>query len=424
VDHGVADTLTALLEPVDELRHYPGNARVHNLDVLAESLASNGQYRPIVANRRDGFVLAGNGTLQAARELGWSHVAVTWVDVDEAAARRIVLVDNRANDLAGYDDGLLVDLLKAAQPDLSGTGFDQDTFDALVASLYEPASLTDPDTAPPLPAEPRSQAGDVWLLGEHRLACGDSTDPKVVASVVGSGLADCMWTDPPYGVDYNSAYRLDPEKAKNGKTIQNDGAAGLPVLLAGFLATAAAALRPGAPAYIAHPAGVKSLEFGGAVVAAGWSLRQQLVWVKDVFVMGRSDYHYKHEPIWLAYTPGGEGRRGRGSDQWFGNNSQSSVFDVRRPKASAMHPTMKPTELIVRCINNSCPPGGVVLDPFGGSGSTLIAAHLTGRRARLVELDPSYADVICRRWQEHTGVLPVLEATGEPHDFTEDDTDG
>lgn len=151
---------------------------------------------------------------------------------------------------------------------------------------------------------------------------------------------------------------------------------------------------------------------------AGWLFRQNLIWAKNTLVLGRSDYHYRHEPILYGFAAGGEGRLGRGGDRWHGDDAQTTVFDVDKPSRSEDHPTMKPVELIVRMLTNSCPPRGIVYEPFGGSGSTLIAAHQTGRVARVVELDPRYVDVICRRYQEHTGTKPVLESTGEEHDFT------
>ncbi|MFD7922530.1 DNA-methyltransferase [Streptomyces sp. NPDC059740] len=168
-----------------------------------------------------------------------------------------------------------------------------------------------------------------------------------------------------------------------------------------------------------------SLDFANAFLQAGWDLRQNLIWVKDALVLGRSDYHYRHEPILYGFTDPepGSGRLGRGGDRWYGDNAQTSVLEVAKPPRSEDHPTMKPVELITRCLANSCPPGGIVYEPFGGSGSTLIAAHTTGRRARLVELDPRYVDVICRRYQLHTGTQPVLESTGVPHNFTQGEAD-
>lgn len=406
-------TLAGLTANIDDLEHYARNPRRGDLDTIVESLRRNGQYRPIVVNRRTSEVLAGNHTLAAAVKLGWQRIAVTYVDVDHDQAARIVAVDNRANDLAGYDDEQLIALLSDL-PDLEGTGYSQEDLDELLAAGQAtelPPALTDPDDVPHPPKAAVSASGDVWLLGPHRVLCGDSTDMAAVEAMLDGDRADCMWTDPPYGVDYVG-------KTKDALTIQNDGASGLPELLAGAFATATAALKPGSPFYIAHPAGALSLTFAEAILAAGWSLRQQLVWVKNSFALGHNDYHYRHEPIWMGYTDGGAGRRGRGGDAWHGDNSQDSVFEVDKPARNGDHPTMKPVELIVRMLGNSCPPRGLVYEPFGGSGSTLIAAHQTGRVARVVELDPRYVDVICRRYQQHTGTQPILQSTGKEHDFT------
>lgn len=223
---------------------------------------------------------------------------------------------------------------------------------------------------------------------------------------------DCMWTDPPYGVDYQG-------KTKQALTISNDGADDLPSLLAGAYAVATAALKPEAPFYIAYPARHRQI-FDQALLGAGWHYSQELIWVKDVMVLGRTDYHYRHEGILFGYASGSGVRRGRG-EGWHGDNSQTSVFEVPKPSRSEQHPTMKPVELITAMLRNSCPPRGLVYEPFGGSGSTLIAAHRTGRAARVVELDPRYADVICRRFEEYAGIKPerVLEdGTTEPVSFT------
>lgn len=426
-------TLEALAVDVDSVLPYPGNAREHDMPVIVESLRSNGQYRPIVVQTSTRFVLVGNGTLLAARELGWDRIAATFVDVDEDRARRIVLVDNRASDLAGYDKKLLAGLLEGVV-DLEGTGFAPADVDALFAQILDKPALTDPDEAPAVPVEPVSRLGDVWLLGPHRLICGDSTSVDAVEKVTAGVRCDVMWTDPPYGVSYVGG-------TKDKLTIENDGADGLDDLLHGAFAAATVALRPGAPFYVAH-ADTARITFEQAMLDCGWRVRQNLIWVKNSLVLGRSDYHYRHEPILegampgdleplenaepdeadhgpllYGFTPGGAGRLGRGGAGWFGDNRQTTVFEVPKPPRNADHPTMKPVALITAMLKNSVRPGGLVFEPFGGSGSTLIAAHTLGLKARVIELDPRYVDVICRRYQEHTGVVPVLEATGEERDF-------
>ncbi|MDK7213412.1 DNA methyltransferase [Corynebacterium pyruviciproducens] len=430
--------------PVGELALFSGNPRRGDVDRIAESLSARGQYRPIVVNAgtvtgRSMEVLAGNHTLMAARQLGWDTIDCGVIDVDDTTAKAIVAADNRLADLGGYDEQSLADLLQDVG-DLAGTGYTDEDLDALLKDLEVPAENTDPDDAPEIPEEnPVTVEGDVWELGPHRLYCGDSTmtDP-VMDHLMGDGLADCVWTDPPYGVEYVG-------KTKSSLTIKNDTSAGLHDLLDGAFGMLIAATKPGAAVYVAH-ADTNRVVFQEALQAAGVIFRQNLIWVKNSIALGHSDYHYQHEPILYAttpdfsespesdaaatpppvdpaapynadhqpllygYTPGAAGRRGRSGEGWYGDNGQSTVFNVPRPQRNSVHPTMKPVDLIRPMLHNSCPPGGIVLDLFGGSGSTLIACHHEKMRARLVELDPRYCDVICRRFQEHTGIVPLRRA--------------
>lgn len=415
--------------PVSALTPHPENPRRGAVELIKASLAANGQYKPLVVQTSTGYVLAGNHTLKAARELKWETVSVVYVDVDDDRAMKILLADNRTSDNSTYDDAALLDLLQSLNGDFVGTGYDDDDLAQLAEltgqtiELPPTPALNEPDDVPAAPRTAFSKPGDVWVLGPHRLLCGDSTDVEAVVAMLGGDVADCMWTDPPYGVEYvggNHSKTQAERRAAGGMEIRNDGAADLPDLLAGAFGTATVVLRPGAPVYVAHPQGPLSMQFADAFLAAGWAYRQTLIWVKDSMVLSRSDYHYRHEPILYGFTahPGGEGRLGRGGDFWHGDNSQTSVFEVARPKRSDLHPTMKPVELVTAMLRNSCPPGGLVFEPFGGSGTTLMAANVLGMRAALVELDPVYTDVICRRFQEHTGLQPILQSTGEPHDFT------
>ena len=384
----------ARLVPVDELKLYGRNPRRGDVEAIRESLRVNGQYRPLVVRRKTSEVLAGNHTLKAARAEGWSEVWATFVDVTAAQAKRIVLVDNRSNDLAGYDEQALVELI-GDPPTLEGTGYDEEAVRELAASVAVVPDAEPSDEGPEPPEEPTTKPGDLYLLGEHRLLCGDATSADAIARLMDGELAHAVWTDPPYGVEYVG-------KTKEALEIQNDGAEGLDALLADAFSEMDTALRPGAAIYVAHPAGALSVTFGVRFLEQGWRLHQTLVWAKDAMVLGHSDYHYKHEPILYGYKDGG-GRRGRGGSGWYGDNSQVSIFEVAKPNASRAHPTMKPIELIERCLGNSTVRGDVVLDPFGGSGSTLIACEHMGRRGRLLELDPRYCDVIVRRWEDHTG---------------------
>ena len=398
---------------MESLSTFEGNPRKGSVEKIAVSLEKHGQYRPIVVNLgsvtgRGREVLAGNHTLMAARSLGWSHVDACVVDVDDDTAKSIVAADNKLADLGGYDDVALFRLLDSLE-DLSGTGYSISDLEALRQDLFPPEVLTDPDEAPSVPAEPISVPGQIWQLGKHRLLVGDSTDVESVRRLVGDEPPNCVWTDPPYGVDYVGG-------TKDNLRIQNDGAGGLGNLLAAAFGVILAVCRPGAPLYVAHSDNER-LTFETSMLNAGLLVRQTLVWVKSALVLGRSDYHSRHEQILYGFVPANSGRLGRGGERWFGDNSQTTVFPFDKPSRNADHPTMKPVALIDAMLKNSLPPGGIVFDPFGGSGSTLIAAHDRGCRAFLVELDPRYADVILTRFQRHTGVVPVCE--GEQVSFVE-----
>lgn len=389
---------------VEDLATFDGNPRRGAVDAISASLNKHGQYRPIVVNAgsktgRTNEVLAGNHTLLAARQLGWDLIDAAIIDVDENTARSIVAADNRLADLGDYDDDALFELLSSLD-DLEGTGYSNGELEALGLAVNPPIGNGDPDDAPPVPAEPVSQSGQIWTLGRHRLLVGDCTDLEAVRALVADTAPDCVWTDPPYGVEYVG-------KTKDALTIQNDGSGGLGELLLGAFAVVVDVCSPGAPVYVAH-ADTERVTFESAMCECGLKVRQNLIWAKNTMVLGRSDYHYKHEPILYGFTPAGSGRLGRGGERWYGDNSQTTVFEFDKPARSADHPTMKPVELIQAMLKNSLPPGGTVLDPFAGSGSTLMAAHGFGGRALCVELDPRYADVILRRFEMHTGIQPSL----------------
>jgi DNA modification methylase len=378
---------------VSDLRLHPENPRRGDVASIKESLERNGLFALLTVNARSLEVLKGNHTLCAARELGWTEIDVYLVDVSEQAARRIVLADNRTSDLATYDFGSLAELLSGFE-DLAGTGYDESDLDDLLEQLAAGQPLPD-DELPPLRADPATVPGELVELGLHRLVCGDAADPAVYERLLGDERVEVVVTDPPYGVDYvgKTADRLQ---------IRNDGRAGLEQLLTAVFANLDRVLVAGAPVYVFHPAGALAEVFMRVFGAQGWRLRQGLVWVKDSIVLGRSDYHYQHEPILYGIKPGA-GRRGRGGEGWYGDNKQSSVLAYPRPRSSREHPTMKPPELIGALLRNSSRRGQIVLDPFAGSGSTLAACEQLGRRARLIELDPRYCDVIADRYQRLTG---------------------
>lgn len=384
----------------------PRNARQHperNLSLLATSLQEVGAARSIVVDE-DGVVLAGNATVSAAAQAGIDRVRIIDTDGSELVAvrrtgltpeqkRHLALLDNRTAELAAWDTAVLASL--AEDTDLSQL-WEVDELAELLSD--EDAGLVldgDPDSIPEPPIDPITQLGDLWRLGPHRLLCGDATKSANLTHLMAGEQAVCLWTDPPYGVNYVG-------KTADALTLANDDAPGLEGLLVAAFSSAQEVLSPGASFYIAHPAGPRSQVFTQVITGLDWRWRQTLIWVKDHFVLGRSDYHYQHEPILFGYLPG-EGRRGRGSAGWYGDDAQTSIFAIPRPTASPDHPTSKPVALITAMLRNSTRPADRVLDPFAGSGSTLIACTELGRVARCLELDPRYCDVIVRRWEELTG---------------------
>jgi DNA modification methylase len=378
---------------VAALHAHPRNPHRGDVEAIKESLEAHGQLRTIVVNRRTNEVLAGNHVLLAARELGWAEVVATVVDVDEDQAKRILLVDNRTSDESSYDERLLAELLSELEG-LEGTGYDEADLDELLEELSEGEPFAE-DEPPPLPREPTTKVGERYRLGRHLLVCADARERESYELLLAGEQCHLLWTDPPYGVNYTG-------KTADRLRLENDGPAVLDDLLRESFAGADRVLKPGAPVYVAHPAGPLCASFIAAFCAAGWQLRQTLVWLKDSLVLGHGDYHYIHEPLLYGYKPA-KGRLGRGGRGWHGDNSQTSVFEVARPKASKEHPTAKPPELIAAALRNSSRRGALVLDPFAGSGSTLVAAESLGRSARLIELDPRYCDVIVSRFERLTG---------------------
>jgi DNA modification methylase len=395
--------LTALrLEyvPIGELVPFPKNPRKNEeaIPKVVDSIKRFGWTNPVLARREDKVVIAGHTRLEAAKKLGLDKVPVIWLDLDPVSARLYNLADNKLGEFSQWDDDLLAGILRELQQEdeagLAIAGFGEDALQAILEET-KPRGGTDPDDAPAAPEESWVKPGDLFLLGKHRLLCGDSTKPNDVARLMRVEKARCMWTDPPYGVDYKGGTR-------KRLRIANDGAEGLEALLNSAFASANDALQDGAAIYVAHPAGANSVTFGVSFVAAGWRLHQTLVWVKDSLVLGHSDYHFKHEPILFGYRPA-KGRWGRGWEGWYGDDSQVSVFEVPRPKRSEEHPTMKPVELITRMLANSTRQGDLVYEPFSGSGSTLMACEVLSRKCRAIEIDPRFVQVAIERWQAHTG---------------------
>ena len=392
---------------INSVETHPKNVRQGDIGAISESLKAHGQYRPIVVDKRTSRILAGNHTWKAAKALGWQQINAGFIETkNDDEALRILLADNRTTDLASYDDSGLAELLKQladTEIGLEGTAFDGDDLDTLLKDLGHFELPTDVDEIPEdVPAI--SKLGDVWLLGNHRLVCGDSTDEKQVALLMQNKEADLVWTDPPYGLAYVGGTK-DALKIKNDD-LDIDA---LQTFLTKAFAAGCAVTKKGGCWYVVANSSNIFQAFSIPLTNLGiW--RHTLVWVKDTLVMGRADYHYRHESIFYGWKEGA-------AHQTPPDRKQDTVWEIPRPKRSTEHPTMKPVELVMRAIQNSTNEKQIVLDLFGGSGSTLIAAQETNRIAYLMELDPHYVDVICARYQKHTGNQPILEATGEAHDF-------
>jgi DNA modification methylase len=394
--------------PIAALKPAPWNPRSisdERFQNLCRSMQEDAAFlwrRPILA-QKDGTVYAGNMRLRAALHLGMTHVPAIIEDVPDRLAKERALRDN-AQWGEWEDDGLAAMLrdLDNAESEVEYLGFTERELQQLLDRPGSAAGLGDPDEIPELAKVPETQPGDVWQLGPHRVICGDSTDGADVAKLMEGELASCLWTDAPYGVDYTGGTK---ERLK----MANDDSATVASLLAGAYKTVDAVLEPGAAIYTMHPAGPLAMTFWEAFRNQGWTVRQGLVWAKDSLVLGRSDYHYQHEPILFGYKPATGGRQGRGGKRWYGDNARSSVFAIPSNRQNAEHPTAKPVALVEAMIANSTKSGEIVLDPFLGSGTTLIAAERLGRRSFGLELEPRYAEVAVRRWEQLTGKVAVRQ---------------
>jgi site-specific DNA-methyltransferase (adenine-specific) len=395
------------LWPLERLRPYERNARTHSAEQVAQIAASIVEFgftNPILVDSHDG-IIAGHGRLMAASELGLKTVPVVVLDhLSERQRKAYILADNQLALNAGWDTDLLrAELQDLAEQDFDLTliGFSDDELADLLPDVEElPPEGADEEAVPEAPAEPVTKPGDVWLLGKHRVMCGDSTAITEVERLMAGGKADLLLTDPPYNVAYEG-------KTAEALTIQNDSMSDddFRQFLRDVYSTADSVMNPGAVFYIWH-ADSEGYNFRGAAHDVGWQVRQCLIWNKNSLVMGRQDYHWKHEPCLYGWKEGA-------GHYWGSDRSQTTVLDFNRPSRNGEHPTMKPVELFQYQVENSSKRKGVVLDLFGGSGTTAIACEKTGRYARLMELDPRYCDVIVKRWQAFTGKRATLEATGE-----------
>lgn len=399
-------TLQIEYEQVEALLPYAANSRTHSdaqVAQIAASIREFGWTNPILIDG-DNTIIAGHGRLLAARKLGMEEVPVIVLDhLSKAQQRALVIADNQLALNAGWDMEMLsaeIESLKLEDFDLGLLGFDDAFLDDLLHD--EPTDgLTDEDAVPEVPEAPKTVLGDVWVLGNHRLMCGDSTSIDALEKLTEGSLVDMWLTDPPYNVAYEG-------KTKDALTIKNDqmGDESFRAFLRDAYTAANAVMKPGAVFYIWH-ADSEGYNFRGAAKDAGWTVRQCLIWKKQTMVMGRQDYHWKHEPCLYGWKDGA-------AHLWATDRKQTTILEFDRPSRNAEHPTMKPVELFEYQMLNNTKGADIVLDSFGGSGTTMIAAEKHGRHARLMELDPKYCDVIIKRWQDFTGKQAVHAETGEP----------
>ena len=382
------------------------NSRTHSdaqVAQIAASIREFGFTNPVLIDEANG-IIAGHGRVMAARKLKLTEVpCIRLAHLTDAQKRAYVIADNKLALNAGWDEAMLkLELadLKALNFDLDLTGFNTDEIDALLAEKGT-EGLTDPDDTPEPPVEPVTRLGDVWVCGQHRVMCGSSLEMTAMERLCGEQRVDMLLTDPPYNVAYTG-------KTKDALTIQNDsmGDEAFRTFLRDAFVTADAVLKPGAVFYVWH-ADSEGYNFRGACKDAGWQVRQCLIWQKNSMVMGRQDYHWQHEPCLYGWKDGA-------GHLWASDRKQTTLLKFDRPSRSEDHPTMKPVALFEYQLLNNTKGGDIVLDSFGGSGTTLIAAEKNGRIARIMELDPKYVDVIVKRWEDFTGQKAVLESTGEP----------
>lgn len=397
------------LWPVDKLLPYTGNPRTHSEEQISQIAASIDEFgfnNPILVDTMAG-VVGGHGRLRAARKLGLTHVPVIVLNhLTEAQKKAYIIADNQLALNAGWDADLLHIELSALQEldfDLGLIGFEDEELARLLVAEDAAEGLTDEDAVPELPETPTSVFGDLWILGDHQLLVGDVTDSDAVAKLMAGSTADLVFTDPPYNVDYQG-YTEDRLKIKGDRMTGAD----FKNFLASAFSSYRSVVKPGASMYVCHSSSWQR-EFQNALEAADFEVRCQLIWAKNTFGWGFGRYKFQHEPIFYCHVAGKK-------DTWYGDKTQSTLWSEKKPAANRVHPTAKPVELIERALVNSSKSGDVVVDLFGGSGSTLIGCERRGRRARLMEIDPKYADCIVRRYQEYTGKMATLEGDGRSFD--------
>jgi DNA modification methylase len=399
---------------LDRLAPYARNARTHTDEQVAQIAASIAEFGfncPVLVDER-GEIIAGHGRVLAAQKLGFADVpAIVLAHLTDTQKRAFRIADNRIAENAGWDEELLRQefaALRDADFDIDLTGFDLDEVDRLLAA---PAGADDADDVPEAPVEAVTRPGDLWVLGKHRLLCGDATVLADVEKVLGGSLADLCFTDPPYNVDYGNSAK---DKLRgNKRRILNDA---LGEGFERFLYDACVnilTVTKGAVYVCMSSSELHTLQKAFKEAGGHWSTF--IVWAKNTFTLGRADYQRQYEPILYGWKEGSD-------HYWCGARDQGDVWFVDKPARNDLHPTMKPVALVERAIRNSSKSRDTVLDPFGGSGTTLIACERAGRQARLVELDPRYCDVVVQRWQGLTGRIreanegAILDGDGRSFD--------
>ena len=396
--------LAITYRPIADLIPYARNARTHSdaqVVLIAGSIREYGFTNPVLVDGANG-IIAGHGRVLAARQLGLASVpTIELAHLTETQKQAYILADNRLAEAAGWDKDLLaleLGELKDLGVDLTALGFDLGELDALLN-----ADTPDPreDEVPDPPAVPVSQAGDLWILGKHRLLCGDSTSASDVARLLNGVKPTLMVSDPPFGVNYDPAWRNRAglsETKRTGKVLNDDRADW----------REAWALFPGDVAYVWHGA-LHATTVAESLVACGFAIRSQIIWAKERLVLSRGDYHWQHEPCWYAV-------RQKATGHWAGDRKQTTLWQIasRDQDTATVHGTQKPVECLRRPMLNNASPGQAVYEPFCGSGSSIIAAETCGRACHAMELDPTYVDVAVTRWQAFTGKAAVLEGDGRP----------
>ena len=394
------------LWPLDRLIPHARNARTHSdaqVAQIAGSIAEFGFVNPVLVGD-DGVIVAGHGRIMAARKLGLDKAPViVLVHLSPTQRRALMIADNQIASNSGWDDEMLAAELAALKEedfDLDLLGFDVAALDRLLADTIEATEVS--DEAPEPPVNPISRPGDVWICGEHRVVCGDATVLSDVETVLDGELADMTFCDPPYNVNYANSAK-DKQRGKN-RAILNDA---LGESFGAFLYDASVnilTVTKGAVYICMSSSELDTLQKAFREAGGKWSTF--VIWAKNTFTLGRADYQRQYEPILYGWKDGAE-------HYWCGARDQGDVWFVDKPHKNDLHPTMKPVALVERAIRNSSKSRDIVLDPFGGSGTTMIACENTGRRARLIELDPKYVDVIVTRWKNMTGGAATHAVTGE-----------